>query len=955
MFSTKPLCNTKQIINSSVVWETAFPPSSNRLFIRHIWKEKLSPKRKLLAKLLQSGHHTNKHDFYIRLHLTGVSRLELNDDSFKRLFFRKVSYFATNPIYFKPITYNAHKSQEAVSDLIQTNYSAQHYTLDRLFFLQHKSQETLPLLNIKEHRSELVEAPYWKLWQKIHWNKGVEHPVYKTSQKFGKSLNFTGSPRRFFYRLASYGSYMYEQINNAKLWYRPVKSKRVQKKIMKRNKKKKIKKIKTLSRIFKKKIILQKKSRKKNTQPPRHNPTLAEVYRQNLALQNATYFRFNVTLDSLQNCLRLSKQFHSAKKAYLYCRQQTKRWPNQGRMWFFTKHFCGVWKKPRRLSIKKQRQKRHKKHQKLIEKKILIKEERQKKKLQKRALRQQALFHAINKTIYSLGGLKLKHLALALPQAKKSIRIMLKGLKKPTTHVRILKKKQLKTHTPLLQKYIKTGAKKIWRQYKVLKHAQPESTKYLRAAKALDKFLAVDVSRKTAPILASKETVTWKAPIARRAWKLYPLPLPERHPQQNQLHTYLYNTTTLARTNAWVHHLSRTLHNVLTPSNPKSLIFKSSLRGKKWRPRPLPPHLYLFTNSTLCSTLNKYHLAKNNPGRFRKWKQKLLWYYRLTKTHQHLFLNIKHLLQGAKGHYKMVHKLMTRTFFYSHPHKQWQRLYQRLLHSDNRVGDGPQTSYDTLNSLTAHHSVNCFGARDHHSRFLEPTQEQPTIVDTIAKPLKAKGIKTLSNWVYNALTHQFTDVIQTYNEKKTKIYARSQRWKRVALARRHWYLFYVLAGKTFYKLKKTSIKKAVNAERFSFFEKNHAGPVTYDKKHVDFSYLFEDYISVTQPTLAFFPIKRRSYKKKKKIYLLKHVLKIAQAKNRLGKLYSIVKHNYFRWKRRRNRRNFKRGLIEFCIKELATFPHNKIQKHKSITHERIGRDAVNEIIFRRRLESARSR
>ena len=86
--------------------------------------------------------------------------MELNDDSFKRLFFRKVSYFATNPIYFKPITYNAHKSQEAVSDLIQTNYSAQHYTLDRLFFLQHKSQETLPLLNIKEHRSELVEAPY---------------------------------------------------------------------------------------------------------------------------------------------------------------------------------------------------------------------------------------------------------------------------------------------------------------------------------------------------------------------------------------------------------------------------------------------------------------------------------------------------------------------------------------------------------------------------------------------------------------------------------------------------------------------------------------------------------------------------------------------------------------------------------------------------------------------------
>jgi hypothetical protein len=129
----------------------------------------------------------------------------------------------------------------------------------------------------------------------------------------------------------------------------------------------------------------------------------------------------------------------------------------------------------------------------------------------------------------------------------------------------------------------------------------------------------------------------------------------------------------------------------------------------------------------------------------------------------------------------------------------------------------------------------------------------------------------------------------------------------------------------------------------------------FAKEGTDFSIQFENFVVVTQPTLAFYPIKRRSYKKKKKIYILKHALKIAKPKNRLGKLFSIIKHLYFRWKRRHNRIDVQKGLLEFTFKELVYFPNNQTRLAKVDTHERIGRDAVNDIIFRRRLETAQSK
>lgn len=41
----------------------------------------------------------------------------------------------------------------------------------------------------------------------------------------------------------------------------------------------------------------------------------------------------------------------------------------------------------------------------------------------------------------------------------------------------------------------------------------------------------------------------------------------------------------------------------------------------------------------------------------------------------------------------------------------------------------------------------------------------------------------------------------------------------------------------------------------------------------------------------------------------------------------------------------------FVVKEVLSTPKNPISRYKSVTHEKIGREAVNVIIFRRRLEN----
>lgn len=151
------------------------------------------------------------------------------------------------------------------------------------------------------------------------------------------------------------------------------------------------------------------------------------------------------------------------------------------------------------------------------------------------------------------------------------------------------------------------------------------------------------------------------------------------------------------------------------------------------------------------------------------------------------------------------------------------------------------------------------------------------------------------------------------------------------------------------KLTQSLLNSRLEKEKRSYGKESPA----IDKSSVDFSIQFENFVVVTQPTLAFFPEKKRSFKKKKKIFILKHTLRIAKAKNRLGKLFSIVKHLYFRWKRRHNRTDVSKGVLEFAFKELIYFPRNQIRTSKIQIHEQIGRDAVNDIIFRRRLSSVK--
>lgn len=123
----------------------------------------------------------------------------------------------------------------------------------------------------------------------------------------------------------------------------------------------------------------------------------------------------------------------------------------------------------------------------------------------------------------------------------------------------------------------------------------------------------------------------------------------------------------------------------------------------------------------------------------------------------------------------------------------------------------------------------------------------------------------------------------------------------------------------------------------------------FNKPQLNFTFFFEKFIRSNQPTLAFFPIKKRSYKKKKKIFIMNHALKIAKPQNRIGKLFSIIKHTYFRLKRRHKSGDYKRRTARFVHNEVFTQPNNRINRHKQTVHEDFGKEVISNMLLHRRL------
>ena len=83
---------------------------------------------------------------------------------------------------------------------------------------------------------------------------------------------------------------------------------------------------------------------------------------------------------------------------------------------------------------------------------------------------------------------------------------------------------------------------------------------------------------------------------------------------------------------------------------------------------------------------------------------------------------------------------------------------------------------------------------------------------------------------------------------------------------------------------------------------------------------------------------------------MNHTLKITKPQNRTGKLLSVVKHIYFRLKRRHKTGDYPEQARRFVRTEVLKQPKNRLNKRRKAVHEDFGKDAVSEMIFRRRLE-----
>ena len=116
-------------------------------------------------------------------------------------------------------------------------------------------------------------------------------------------------------------------------------------------------------------------------------------------------------------------------------------------------------------------------------------------------------------------------------------------------------------------------------------------------------------------------------------------------------------------------------------------------------------------------------------------------------------------------------------------------------------------------------------------------------------------------------------------------------------------------------------------------------------------HLFYIYVERTKPQMAYFLIRRRSYRKKRKIFVNKFILKIAKRSNQGGKLVFLIKSIFFRGKNRSKKGKLGRNLRRFIIKEVLLPYRSMLYKKKSSIYEKVGADSMNNLLLRNRTKN----
>jgi len=115
--------------------------------------------------------------------------------------------------------------------------------------------------------------------------------------------------------------------------------------------------------------------------------------------------------------------------------------------------------------------------------------------------------------------------------------------------------------------------------------------------------------------------------------------------------------------------------------------------------------------------------------------------------------------------------------------------------------------------------------------------------------------------------------------------------------------------------------------------------------------MFQFYISVTQPVLAFYLIKRRSFKRKRKINKLSYTLKLASKFRRRNKLMHQIKSVFFRGPNRRSVGHLRYSTLSFFKEEFFKTNKSTFMQKKQRIYEATGGEVMNNIIHNERVRN----
>ena len=110
--------------------------------------------------------------------------------------------------------------------------------------------------------------------------------------------------------------------------------------------------------------------------------------------------------------------------------------------------------------------------------------------------------------------------------------------------------------------------------------------------------------------------------------------------------------------------------------------------------------------------------------------------------------------------------------------------------------------------------------------------------------------------------------------------------------------------------------------------------------------LFTTYIKQTRPVLAYYLVRKRSYLKKRKVFINSFKLKIAKDFNRNGKLFHQIKTIFFRSRNRKTAGSIEESTKKFISSELFKTGNSSLLKKKIHIYKRHGHDSMNELLFK---------